>query len=214
MTDSDHMPLYVFAKAPIAGQVKTRLQTHCSSQQAASIAEILLSETLKRCTEFWPGELVLSVGNDSDHPFIQAIAAQYNIKVVGQCAGDLGNKMQNTFELYGTPAAIIGADVALITQNSLGQAHTALSQHNNAIGPSEDGGYYLIGLAETHASLFDGVDWGTADVMAQTMARANDHAINLQGLEMIRDIDEWVDVVYAAKKIPELAFYLRQQRLD
>jgi rSAM/selenodomain-associated transferase 1 len=213
MTDIAKIPLYVFAKPPIAGTVKTRLHTHCSPAQAAQIAAILLSETIRRCSVYWPGELILSVGSSPKHPLLQALSAQYNLKIVRQSDGDLGKRMLHTFELPASPAAIIGADVALITQSSLAQAHAGLSQKKNVIGPSEDGGYYLIGLVEASAPLFEDVNWGTSNVMAQTLSRAKAHKVELARLEVIRDIDEWPDVVYAAQQIPALANYVEQQRI-
>jgi len=86
------IPLLLFAKAPIAGKVKTRLQSHCSPEQAATIAEILLEESIVKATQAWPGEVFISVGLDIDHAFLQKMARQYPIKLTMQCDGDLGDR--------------------------------------------------------------------------------------------------------------------------
>ncbi len=212
---SEQTPLYVFAKAPIAGQVKTRLQTHCSQQQAADIAEILLTETLEQCTRHWPGRVVLSVGNAPQHKSVQALATQFDVEIVSQPEGDLGERMRAVFELADAPAAIIGADASLVSATVLRAAYVQMQQNNNVIGPSEDGGYYLIGLnpSAQAMNLFDGIDWGTASVFQQTKDQAQRHSIALTLLSTLRDIDEWPDVLFASQSMPRLADYLRSRAL-
>ncbi len=211
---ASRIPLSIFAKAPIAGRVKTRLQSHCTEGQAAEIATVLLRETVRRCHLYWPGELVLSIDDHPEHPVIQQLAQGYNLRVELQAPGDLGERMGHSFKQGVTPAAIIGADASLITPDILTQCHTLLAASHAVIGPSEDGGYYLIGLPTPTPELFQGVNWGTAQVLAQTLQRASQHKLHLVTLPALMDVDEWPDVLRAAAQIPELSLYLRQQRLN
>ena len=73
------IPLFLFAKAPIAGKVKTRLQSDCNADQAAEIAKVLLEESIIKAKEHWPGKLYLSVALDIDHPFLQKMLTKYSI---------------------------------------------------------------------------------------------------------------------------------------
>ena len=102
------IPLVLFAKAPIAGKVKTRLQSHCSATQAAQIAQILLEESIKQTTKYWPGKVVLSVYLDSEHPFLTAMQDKYSLALSIQSHGDLGDKMLHAFETHGYPMAVMG----------------------------------------------------------------------------------------------------------
>ena len=103
---NDDIPLFIFAKVPIAGKVKTRLQSQCSAHQAAEIAKILLEESIRTVTKHWPGLVYLSVWLDSGHAFIQSMSNKYSIGVVEQSEGDLGQKMHRTFEHYGYPCLL------------------------------------------------------------------------------------------------------------
>ena len=210
---SSEIPLLVFAKAPIAGKVKTRLQTHCTPQQCAEIAQILLEESIKNVSEHWPGHIYLSVWLDRDHEFMQTICAKYEIDLVDQCAGDLGAKMQSAFETYGYPAAILGADAPHMQPRELERAYKILRQGESAIGEAKDGGYYFIGLSDPAPQLFSDMRWGHDQVLAETMVRAEKIKLELKPLEVLQDVDEWQDLLAAAQQLPPLADYLQQAGL-
>ncbi len=202
------IPLLIFAKAPYAGKVKTRLLSHCSAQQAAEIAEILLEETLRVCKRAWPGKVLIAYWPAGNHPKITRLAEKYKVDVVVQSDGDLGKKMNHGFNSRGYPAAIIGSDAPLIDDSALNEAHRHLNEGNNVIGPSLDGGYYLIGLCESAPQLFNNIAWGSANVLEPTLARAHFHQ-----LKRTSDIDHWEDVLNAAIRIPALKDYLISQQL-
>jgi len=207
------IPLFLFAKAPIAGKVKTRLQSHCSAEQAAGIAEILLEESIKRATQSWPGEVFLSVWLDDQHPFIQRMLSRYSINLVQQCGGDLGEKMQHTFMRAHYPAAIMGCDAPHIAGATLIAAYDALLGGESVIAPSIDGGYYLIGLAQEAAELFAGPAWGSDTVLETTLYNATQIDLELTQLAALNDVDEWPDLLDAADHIRNLKDYLISNKL-
>ena len=207
------IPLIVFAKAPIAGKVKTRLQPNCSALQAAEIAKLLLDECLANVSAIWPGPLLLSVALDHQNPFILKMATKYNALVLQQSAGDLGEKMHSCFEQYGYPAAIIGSDAPHISESALLQAHEILSCHKNVVGPSVDGGYYLIGLSSPSPCLFKGISWGESTVLESTLIVAMRNLIKLEKLAHLNDIDTWPDLLQAARQLPSIQTYLQKQSL-
>lgn len=207
MTQSE-IPLLLFAKAPIPGRVKTRLQTHCSAEHAASIAEVLLEESIIKATLCWPGRVYLSVALDAEHTFLQKMLSLYPVTLVEQCEGDLGSKMQGAFTDFGYPAAIMGCDAPHILGSDLIRAHTLLSSGQSVLGPSDDGGYYLIGLAESQDVLFHNVEWGTERVLGVTLTRAQQSNLVFQMLEPLNDVDEWDDLKQVAKKLPTLSALL------
>ena len=91
---SGSVPLLLFAKAPIAGKVKTRLMSHCSAVQAAKIAELLMEASIQKACERWPGKVYLSAWLDLEHDFFVKMLRRYPISIVQQCHGDLGEKMR------------------------------------------------------------------------------------------------------------------------
>ena len=207
------IPLFLFAKAPIAGKVKTRLQPHCNAQQAADIAKILLEAAVKRCVGAWRGEVKLSVWLDREDDFLQSIARRYSLDMVLQSEGDLGEKMHNTFEQFGYPAAIMGCDAPHVLSSSLTQAHEVLRRGSNVIAPSEDGGYYFIGLSRSCSGLFDGIAWGAENVYADTLANAEKQAMEYVSLPSLNDVDTWQDVLSVAKYLPSLDAYIKDNQL-
>lgn len=202
------IPLLVFAKVPEAGSVKTRLQTNCSAEQAADIAEILLNATLRQVTRHWPGKVILSCWPSDRHDTVKGLAARYGITTVAQAGGDLGEKMHAASEEFGYPVAIVGADVPGIEASCLSRTHKLLLEGQNVIGPSLDGGYYLIGLGQPEPRVFSDIQWGTNKVLKPTLRRAR-----FSLLASMNDVDRWSDVLSISTKLSILEDYLRRHQL-
>ena len=208
MLASSSIPLLIFAKAPVAGQVKTRLQSHCSAEQAAEIAGILLQETLTLACDRWPGEVVLAAWPSAADKAITKIADQFNVLTVDQGAGDLGDKMSRAAEGFGYPVAIIGSDSPHMSAEHLTNTYENLLRGMHTIGPSTDGGYYLIGLAHDEPNVFSEIEWSTETVFESTISRAEFNILSSE-----TDIDHWDDVINASTALPALAQYLSKQGL-
>jgi len=174
------IPLLLFAKAPIAGKVKTRLQSNCSAEQAAEIAKVLLEESIIKATGFWPGTVYLSVALDIDHVFLQEMLKKYSIELVSQAEGDLGAKMHHALESFGYPAAVMGCDAPHILGEDLKRAYSVLAEGKPVLGPSEDGGYYFLGLEKSQIKLFSKIEWGTSSVLKTTLKVAKEHNVNFE----------------------------------
>lgn len=211
---ANKLPLLLFAKAPVAGNVKTRLTTHCSEQQAAKIAEVLIDESLRIATQHWPGKVLLSIWQLEDHSFIQEMLNKYKVELHRQVAGDLGEKMQSAFDSVGYPAAILGCDAPVLTANTLIKSYSLLSEGANVIGPSEDGGYYLVGLSRSAPALFKEIKWGQSSVYSSTKKIAKQSKIDIAIVAKSYDIDRWDDVIRAAEQIPKLKQYLLAEGFD
>jgi len=213
MTTHADIPLLLFAKAPIAGKVKTRLSTHCTAQQAANIAKILIQASIEKALAAWPGQVLLSVWLDQDHPFFQEMVARYPIKMVLQCEGDLGQKMRHALANCGYPAAVMGCDAPHIATTALVAAHRLLSEERAVIGPSDDGGYYLLGLSDDADELFADMPWGGAQVLPKTLESAKRIGLELNTLAPLNDVDEWGDLIAMANLVPPLLDYLVTDKL-
>lgn len=187
--------LIVFCKAPIPGQVKTRLQPAFSAEQAAAAHEQLTLMTLERAFRQNLCPVQLYCAPDSRHPFFQACAEQFPIGLAEQHGNELGSRMQNAFsDAFGRyrHAVLMGCDCPSLTGDDLRQAFTALRNGKDAVlAPTEDGGYVLIGLNAPQPALFANMRWGHDQVMAETRRRANDAKLSWLELDRQWDVD-WI----------------------
>jgi uncharacterized protein len=203
--------LLLFAKQPIAGEVKTRLLPQYSAAQAAEIAALLIEETVALAAANWPGPIYLSCTPDVGHPLFRDLAARFGVMLTAQTTGDLGARLQQALgfgiERHGA-AAVLGCDVPHCEWEILDDANSALARGRNVLGPSEDGGYYLIGLCDRYPELFVDIDWGGPRVLAATLERAQAIGIEFTLLPMLRDIDTAADLWLVAKQYPVLRRFL------
>src|SRR5688572_5252215 len=186
--------ILVFAKRPAAGHVKTRLTPPLPPDEAAAVYEACMRDVLSIATrqraqvEIWyRNDLRAGLYFESELPHLVAVA---------QAEGDLGAKMLDAFRRSFADGAervvIIGTDSPTLPENVLNAAFDDLHEADVAIGPSVDGGYYLIGLRAQAAgragSLFDSIAWSGADVFRHTLER-----IERAGLQA-RVLPGWYDV--------------------
>lgn len=204
------IPLIIFAKIPEAGKVKTRLQPHCTAEQAAEIAKILLELTIENTVKNWPSEVVVSVWPQRSNACIDSLVKKYPISLSYQSDGDLGKKMASAMSDNHWHAAIIGSDVPHLSAACLKDAHQSLSKNNNVIGPSADGGYYLIGCSKAIAAMFDGPNWGDSSVLTTSLAIAKQRQFEFEMLEQYQDIDNWQDLQHARAACTKLDQRLKE----
>ena len=204
-----HIPLILFAKAPVEGKVKTRLMSKLTALQAAQVAEVLLEETIKLACNVWRGRVILAVWPNITHSFISQMSEKYDIDCVPQAEGDLGEKMYRAMEVHGYPCVVMGCDVPHCKPKTLQLAYQALERSGNVIGLAEDGGYYLLGLQSPCPALFRAIEWGGDSVSEATLAIAKQENVELQRLELLNDVDEYDDLVKVSSQIPALARLLR-----
>lgn len=195
------IPLYLYAKAPFSGKVKRRLCPPLSLSEATKVAEALLLHASHLVEKNWPGQAILSAAPKLDHPAFTLHQKSKAWQTVIQNSGDLGERMahdlQNGINKIGS-AAVLGTDIPLITHEVLHQAHDALTSGRNVVGPSVDGGFYLLGLQQFPASLFDEIEWGSAHVFEKLMRNAKANNFNLTTLPMLSDCDVFADLQLAA----------------
>lgn len=166
----------MFAKAPTPGQVKTRLAPALGEWAAAELHRQLVARTLRAASAAAVGPVELWCTPDAHDQFLASCAKQFGLRLRDQGAGDLGIRMARALEsslAEGSPALLIGCDCPALTVEYLRAAAAACGGENHAVlGPAEDGGYVLIGLARNPAvQLFENMAWGTAMVMQETRTR-------------------------------------------
>jgi rSAM/selenodomain-associated transferase 1 len=186
--------LMIFCKAPIPGQVKTRLSPKLTPKQAAGLHIELSTKTLQRATQSNLCPVQLWCTPTTDHAFFTESAASYPLVLRQQQGADLGERMHHAFcsalADY-SHALLMGCDCPSLTEQDLEQALTALSREKNEVvlAPAEDGGYVLIGLNQPHPELFDNMPWGTAQMLHQTRIRIRHHKLRHHELSEQWDVD-------------------------
>jgi len=183
--------LIIFTRTPELGKVKTRLAKDTTDQAALQVYEQLLAHTHDITKDLdvdkwiFYTEQIDFEDRWSEGEFMKMIQAE----------GDLGKKMQDAFfKGFGAgyfEIVIIGSDIDTLSQELIEDAFEQVKQQN-VIGPSEDGGYYLLGLNEPRTDVFNNKSWGTDTVLRDTMLDFKDDEVFM--LEELNDIDLLEDI--------------------
>lgn len=203
--------LILFAKQPVAGRVKTRLQPDYGPEKAAVIAAFMIRATVELAVSAWPGEIMLYGWPGIDHPLFRRLADEFHIQLLPQAQGDLGAKMLDALRAgigRGECTAIMGCDVPHCGWDVIDQANGWMARGRNVLGPTEDGGYYFIGLQAARPELFEDMPWGSERVLPMTLARAEKLGMEFNLLKTLRDIDTAADLWLAAQKYEPLKQFL------
>lgn len=184
--------IVIFAKAPVAGQAKTRLAPQLGPVNAARLARALLNEICRRAlaTHFGPVELCLTP--EKSAPAWHGIALPHGADISAQGEGDLGARMARASQRVlsgGENILLIGTDCLDLTSDRLNRAAAALASHDAVIHPAHDGGYTLLGLRQYHDSLFSDIAWSTDAVAETTLARLSALGWRTRIGETLHDID-------------------------
>jgi rSAM/selenodomain-associated transferase 1 len=191
--------LVIMAKAPLAGQVKTRLLPALSPEQAARLAKALLVDQLNHVRQMESADLYLAFAPAKARPLMEQLAPPL-FSLFPQQGANLGARMQAVFEkLFRVDyryVVLIGGDLAAVPLRFFARAYRFLDsrEHRVALGPSRDGGYYLIGCNQPTPELFGEMSWSHDAVLRQTLARLDRLKIAYDLLPSWFDVDTPEDV--------------------
>jgi hypothetical protein len=187
--------IVIFAKAPVAGRVKTRLIPALGAEGAARLAGEMLERTLEEALA--TGHAVELCGEPDATEWLEP---RPGLALTAQGEGGLGERLARAAErvLREEPALLVGADCPELGRDRLRAAAAALEDHDAVIHPAHDGGYALLGLRGFEGSVFQGIAWSTSAVAEQTMRKIEGLGWSLQVGETLRDIDEPGDLAHLA----------------
>ena len=205
---TDIQALAIFCKTPERGFVKTRLAASVGDQKALEIYLDLLKITDQETKPFSSSRhlFLVSALEDSIEQMQSTLQQQDlfidpKINFAIQQGEDLGQRMfaafKNLFKNHRS-VVLIGCDLPDLTSALISKAFDALQSNDLVIGPSCDGGYYLIGLKKEMPDLFKEISWSSEKVLKQTLERAERLSLKVQLLEKLRDIDT-VDDLHLSK---------------
>ena len=185
--------LIIFAKAPIPGEVKTRLCPPLDHDEAASLHGTLVLDAVERAKGLPGASLYVAGAPDLAHPFFKVMEGRYGAKLLAQRGPDLGSRMrwamQDAFEQGAQEVLLTGTDLPTLPRAYLAEALKLVKAHDVVLGPTADGGYYLIGLRKMVPVLFEGIAWSTASVLAETKKKIEQAGLPLGLLPECRDLD-------------------------
>lgn len=179
--------LALFFKIPALGKVKTRLAVQIGEDTALAVYKQMLNDTITKMTTlqgidlygFYDGEIA-----NETYPF----------KCYKQEGNDLGQRLNNAFkilfEIGYSKVCVIGADSPTLPQKYIYSAFKMLDKVEVVIGPTLDGGYYLIGMKEPISALFDNISWGSDLVFKQTIKAMQCQRLTYHILPKWYDIDD------------------------
>ncbi|MFC1561751.1 TIGR04282 family arsenosugar biosynthesis glycosyltransferase [candidate division KSB1 bacterium] len=189
--------LVIFAKYPEPGKVKTRLSPELSPVTAAHLYRAMVEDITAEHIGSELYDTILYVDPDAARAFFRDLFGP-NVIIRTQKGNDLGSRMMNTFaETFKAGyenTVIIGSDCPGITFGTVRRAVRSLKNNRVVIGPSEDGGYYLIGMSRLVPELFCDMEWSTENVFRQTVSRLDAMEITCSLLEKKYDIDSFHDL--------------------
>lgn len=187
-----------FVKYPVQSQVKTRLAAELGDQAVIELYKNFVLDTLSTIRQLDVPFRICFHPESARDKMKEWLGEQY--AYIAQEGSNLGQRMKNalaqTFEENFSRAILIGSDIPDLPADFLIQALQSLESHHAVIGPSFDGGYYLIGFSKAHflPEAFDGISWSTENVFQQTIDVLEGHSSNVHVLPEWFDVDTPVDL--------------------
>jgi rSAM/selenodomain-associated transferase 2/rSAM/selenodomain-associated transferase 1 len=188
--------LILFSRYPVPGRAKTRLIPLLGPLGAAEAHRWLTENTLAVLMRSYRAPVEMAY-TDATRDQVRRWLTKYRIPCYPQPEGDLGRRMasviRRAFDQGAQQVVLVGTDVPGIKPRHVAAAFDALAGHDMVLGPSHDGGYWLIGCRRP-IRVFNGIDWGTSSVLDQTIRAAEDQGLSSTLLERLQDIDTEADI--------------------
>lgn len=167
--------LIIFAKEPQRGRVKTRLEGYLSQTECVGLYKAFVRDSIDVAGRVQCEKKIVAYDSKNARPrYLKRIAPHFLF--YKQKGRDLGQRMSNAFQFAKDSGfkktVIIGTDSPTLPFHFIQEAFQKLSTHDFVIGPSADGGYYLIGGTRDSEGLFTGIRWSSDKVFKETLKRA------------------------------------------
>ncbi len=191
MPEFEPIQLGIFLRVPVVGAVKTRLATSLDPESIHHLYTAFIQDTVAMARRCKGVQVVAWVAGDPEDPRLDPLLG--DLPRMAQPQGDLGERMAvalgHGIEACGT-CALIGTDSPALTPDHILQTRALLSDHRVALGPSADGGYYLVGARGEVPPMFQGIPWSSPDTLACTKERLKKAAISHALLPHSYDVDD------------------------
>ena len=196
MTFEDTVIL-LFAKAPVEGQVNTRLIPDIGKQAATQLQHELIEQRLSILTGSSLAAVELHCLPNTSHQCFLEAEQSYPLTLLNQVGDDLGERMCNALTVALQKyrfCILLGTDAPALDAEAIAMAIAHLRAGDPVVFvPAEDGGYVLLGLSEVHRFLFEGISWGSENVMQQSRHALVANGVDYRELDTCWDIDRVED---------------------
>ena len=205
--------LLIFTKAPVRGQVKTRLIPGIGRQHATLLYQELLTKTLSTARKAGFSSIQIWVNGEIEHSYFSRLKSRHSVKFYQQKGKDLGERMSNAFDTVlqrYSYAVLIGSDCPSLECSDLNAAAEYLKNNTDVVlGPAVDGGYYLVGLIKNNTQIFSNIKWGKDRVFIDTCENINTLGWKLELLLQRWDVDRTADLMpyFKMKRTNSVLYY-------
>ncbi len=193
----DGRAILIFSKSADLGNVKTRLQPFLTPEQSLELHTVLLKDSIQKTLQA-NADPILYLAGPSNLDFAPGI------QIRRQVGNDLGERLLNSFQdmfpLY-SKVIVIGTDSPTFPLAAFDEAFLRLDNHDVVIGPSEDGGYYLLALSDIVPEIFRNIPWGTSGVLHATLSSLGKRKVSM--LEGCFDIDFPADLARLREELKQ-----------
>lgn len=188
--------LIIFMKAPLVGKVKTRMQPKLSLEISLELYKAMGKDLVNLFFQCHNFDLIIHYTPEDALPEMKAWLGNH-LSFLAQRGANLGEKLHSAFsqtlKTY-QKVCIIGSDLPTLQQKDILGSFAKLDLYDVILGPSTDGGYYLVALNAAHSEIFRGINWSTGSVLTQTIQKAGRHRLSIFQLSVKEDIDTFSDL--------------------
>ena len=184
--------LIIFAREPKEGKVKTRLAKDLSHRTVTELYKAFVRDVLNVAAQVKCDQrFIYYVGRAGAMPFLEKFAKRFSLK--RQIGATLGDRLHQAFcacqKKSFNRIVVIGTDCVTLKEEDIEQAFKKLEFHDCVLGPSKDGGYYLMALRMADFNLFKDIPWSTSQVFEQTCQKIREAGKSIFLLRGQEDID-------------------------
>ena len=195
--NSNRNALIVFTREPEPGRTKTRLMPYFSAEKCAELHRCMLKDISKEMRSVDADMIVVYTGGSDGPEFLRKTFGR-NTVFIKQRGADIGIRMQNAISealrLGYNKAVLIGTDIPELESETIDAAFAMLDVCDVVMGPTEDGGYYLIGMKEVRPEAFSAKLYGVDTVFNETITAMGEAGINVGCVDEYSDIDVPEDI--------------------
>jgi uncharacterized protein len=196
--------IIVFTREPVPGLSKTRLAVRIGNHNAAALADAFTRDALaKACALGLPVVIAGSAtGALLDSHYFRSLIRRFNATLIDQEQGNLGVRMARVLAQFARDGALLlGTDTPTLPRSALRRAFVLIRRNHVVLGPSLDGGYYLVGIRGAVPDMFRGIRWGCSSVLRQTVVRLRGLGIRPAFTPTWYDVDRWSDLMLLSEHL-------------
>jgi uncharacterized protein len=199
--------LLIVGKVPEPGRTKTRLVPPLTAEEAADLYRGFLLDCIDLGLDLGWEQVSVIHPIGGRQPLADLLPPE--VTLVEQSGNGLGDALSSAFERHLAEGfqrvVLISSDNPTLPLERIQAGCAALGNHDVSIGPTTDGGYYLIGMRSAHLGVFQNIEWSTPRVYAQTLGRARGLGLRVHAVRKWYDVDEPPDLVRLGRDLGALA---------